>query len=534
MRLETDPSEVLFAAHKILSYQGRHKAAHILRNLVEHPETDSAPEEEKERPLSPEQALSQFISSGSAKGDMQDWRNLALSQGSKLIPTVKAVEQAKLLCYPEGMVFTHISGEVPLQSLLNHTFQRLVTLHGDKVDQLPASVKEIKSLVKAGMDGMGGHSQYKQGYTDDTQVGSDGQSFMACVVPIHLDDGEAGLIWENEVPNSTFFCRVLKFAFLKETKQLVQEFYENLQEQIDNLTPTPCITPSSRKILVRHKVCTTMVDGKICGILTDTGNRRCHVCRVTYSRINDIDYVLGLQYDEDRLTFGASILHAYMRIFDNLMHISCKQDIKQYEVSKKSWEATVVQARKFLIQTEFKKEMNLLVDFPRPNGGTSTDGNTARKFFKEHEKGADILQLDRLLVRRLSVILRTLSCRHPIDADKFEIYAIDTARLYVTHYSWYPMAPTLHKILIHGAAFVRKSPCAVAALSEEAQESLNKVFRNFREHFTGKISRLATNEDIFKRLSIFSGPIISSLRMKNRKNEVELDDEVKALLLSWD
>ena len=85
--------------------------------------------------------------------------------------------------------------------------------------------------------------------------------------------------------------------------------------------------------------------------------------------------------------------------------------------------------------------------------------------------------------------LCVLSCKHPIDPDKLEIYCKDTFKTYVTHFKWYPMSAAVHKMIVHSHQVVRDKPVPIGLLSEEAQESRNKDVKNFREHFTRKYSR---------------------------------------------
>jgi len=63
-----------------------------------------------------------------------------------------------------------------------------------------------------------------------------------------------------------------------------------------------------------------------------------------------------------------------------------------------------------------------------------------------------------------------------IDADKFDKYASETAKLYVDLYSWYYMPASVHKILIHGKNIIESFLFPIGDLSKEAQEARNKDF----------------------------------------------------------
>jgi len=87
--------------------------------------------------------------------------------------------------------------------------------------------------------------------------------------------------------------------------------------------------------------------------------------------------------------------------------------------------------------------------------GTTNDGNTARKFFKNAETSAIITGLDVRLIQRFANILYAISSHHEINSKTFKSYTLETAKLYVSLYPWYYMPSSVHKILIHGADIVQ-------------------------------------------------------------------------------
>lgn len=101
------------------------------------------------------------------------------------------------------------------------------------------------------------------------------------------------------------------------------------------------------------------------------------------------------------------------------------------------------------------------------------------------------------------IILKTLSCKRKINATKFENYCMDTAKLFISLYSWYHMPITVHKVLI------RRSLLPISFYSEEAIEARHKDAKKIRLTHTRKKSELCTNEDLFKRLLLTSDPLIS-------------------------
>lgn len=67
-----------------------------------------------------------------------------------------------------------------------------------------------------------------------------------------------------------------------------------------------------------------------------------------------------------------------------------------------------------------------------------------------------------------------MSSGHDVNVKKFKQYALETAKLFVDTYPWYPMLITVHKILIHGPQIIESDLLPVGQLFEDAQETRNK------------------------------------------------------------
>lgn len=161
-------------------------------------------------------------------------------------------------------------------------------------------------------------------------------------------------------------------------------------------------------------------------------------------------------------------------------------------------------------------EMGLHVDKPIPNGGNSNDGNTAQKAFLNIELFASILEVDLELLRNLHNILIAINCEFAIDAEKFKKFSDNTIRLYMLHYPWYPMSPTLHKILVHGSQIIAASVVPVGCLGENASEARNKFYKRDRRIHARHNSRANNMLDVFQRSIDSSDPLISSIHIKKR------------------
>lgn len=175
--------------------------------------------------------------------------------------------------------------------------------------------------------------------------------------------------------------------------------------------------------------------------------------------------------------------------------------------------------------------MGPIVDKPQPGSGTSNDGNTARRFFRNSKQSSDITGINEELIRRFCVILETIASGYDINLEAFRLYTAETKTLYMELYPWYFMPVTVHKILVHSTEIIKSCILPIGQLSEEAQEARNKDLRKFREGHTRKKSRISTNQDLLSMLLVSSDPLISSLRKLPVKKSGSLSPQVINLLL---
>lgn len=237
--------------------------------------------------------------------------------------------------------------------------------------------------------------------------------------------------------------------------------------------------------------------------------------------------------DEDMYSFGISPLHSWIRAFECLLHISYKLNIKKWQARTKEDKESVA-FRKAHIQKRFKNELGLLVDMPKQTAGNTNDGNTARRFFRNPELSAKITGIDIQLIRRFLVILETLSCELEIDAERFQLYAEETRKLYFEHYSWYYLPPSIHKILVHSKKIIESCILPLGQLAEEAQEANNKEYRRNQEYFSRKTSRKDTNKDVLNRFLLASDPLLSCKSQGFQRKRHKLPTETITLLKAPD
>ena len=111
-----------------------------------------------------------------------------------------------------------------------------------------------------------------------------------------------------------------------------------------------------------------MIDGKVCNAATNTtSKRRCYICGQTSKDFKD----LNKKKTESRetLKFGPSILHAKIRFFESLLHISYKIPIKKWQARTEE-DKKIVAETKQKIQNAYKDKLGLLVDIPKAGFGS--------------------------------------------------------------------------------------------------------------------------------------------------------------------
>ena len=87
--------------------------------------------------------------------------------------------------------------------------------------------------------------------------------FMISLVPLRitLSTNVDSVVWNNDRPSSTRHCRALKFAFLKETADVIRAEKLRVDEEIEKLVETTVLI-GNRRFKVNHKLMFTMIDGK--------------------------------------------------------------------------------------------------------------------------------------------------------------------------------------------------------------------------------------------------------------------------------
>lgn len=490
----------------------------------------SSKTENNYKTFDPDTALALITQAKLSKYQYEVIRKATKDLGMSIFPSYNKILTAKKQCYPDNVCITETSAEVTLQNLLDHTTKRIFLT---KLNLEIHNIKEHGLVLhsKWGCDGASGQSEFKQKFSDQNPNFSDANLFMTSVVPLEmtLANGYSVKIWTNTRPSSTRFCRALKFQFQKETPQLIRDEKSRVEQEIEELCDT-IIHLGDNEINITHKLHFTMIDGKVAQAVTDTAScSNCVVCGAKPSEMNDFSKLDLKTPNQEALNLGMSTLHARIRCMEYILHLS-------YNLPFEAWRTTdatrsIREERKKQIQKDFFEKVGIKIDVVKQGSGTTNDGNTSRRFFGNPALTSEITKIDKELIYRLSVILETICCNFPVNAEKFGSYAEETAKLAISLYPWYYMPSSVHRILLHGKDIIQNAALPIGSLSEEAQECRNKEYKYYRIHHSRKCSRLATNEDVFHMTMISSDPYISFIRPEPKKKCIPLKQDTLDLLL---
>ncbi|XP_069685850.1 uncharacterized protein [Periplaneta americana] len=533
LRETVDTEELTFATQMKLRACGKPDASKVLKEITKSPKRAtkyrkaySSSLQEKRGQLSPLQALSMFVEAGLSRRQYE----IVRASDKTLYPCYSVLQKAKKDCYPvpESYQVTATCAEINLQDLLNHTVARLLLYLQEVVQTLSEDeCNTLELITKWGCDGSQ-QTQFKQKF--ETDIDSDANIFQSSLVPLQLVCGTdiKKVIWKNPTPSSPRYCRPIKIRFVKESADLTREEIGYLESKIVTLNETK-IEINGRNLVIKHTLILTMIDAKICNAATNTtSTMKCYICGATSKEFNSLSN--RREADQSTFKFGLSTLHARIRLFESLLHLSYKLPLKKWQLSTKN-DKEIYKQRKTDIQNQFKNRMGIIVDVPKPGSGNSNDGNTSRRFFMDPALSAEITGMNVELIYRFRVILEVISSGHKVDTLKFAAYTMDTAKLYVQLYSWHPMTPTMHKILIHGPTVIENALLPIGQLSEEAAEARNKHFRSYRQNYARKFSRESCNLDIINRLLLSSDPLLTSMRPTPRKRTKPFLKETTEMLL---
>ena len=367
---------------------------------------------------------------------------------------------------------------------------------------------------KVGADGSGSMGSYNVRETRSGLI-QDSSIYNVALTPVSLRTEDGKILWLNPVPNSPYLTRPIFCGFVKETHDIIIEHFYNVQAQQANLEAKDVSIDGGKKIRVKPLISTTMFDGKSTVEISKklTGKAisylTCHICGCRGSDFNKpIIYRSNNDLDPALLDLGPSSLHCTMRSMEGLFNLGVRAKIGP-NLPMSSPEFISV---KESFKSAFKERLNLKLYAVHPIHGSSNDGNAARDFFANEHITADILGLPVELISGFRDLNNILSnTKQHYDLVDFEIKARRIFKILTESPEFEglnTMSPTMHRIIVHGAAFIKhfqnKTRDPIGALSESALESRNKHTRSFRKDHSWRGSLKQSIKDIGIRLLVTS------------------------------
>ncbi|CAH1987322.1 unnamed protein product [Acanthoscelides obtectus] len=181
------------------------------------------------------------------------------------------------------LLLRSVINEVDLQELLQKTAESILEII--KFEERDCRTKVI---CKWGFDGSSGHSQYKQKFSD--LENTDEFLFLVAMTALRLIDMETNkVLWKNESPSSTLYCRPIKFLFKKENANLVRNTEKEIITKNENLIPIEIKTKEGHSYIIEVDMMLTMLDGSVGNVLSETNSTmKCIICGATPKDMNTL------------------------------------------------------------------------------------------------------------------------------------------------------------------------------------------------------------------------------------------------------
>lgn len=115
-------------------------------------------------------------------------------------------------------------------------------------------------------------------------------------------------------------------------------------------------------INIEHKLFFTMIDGKTFNVLADnSSSMRCYICNAKPVEMNNLNLRHSKVVNDEFYSFGLSSLHAWIRCFECLLHISYNMSFKKWSARSQS-EKDMRENKKREVQNKFRTILGLNVD----------------------------------------------------------------------------------------------------------------------------------------------------------------------------
>ena len=550
-----DDQDALFKALcQVLRKKGHSAAANSIEKIQQDPDEvgkqikkylDKTEEEE----MSVIASLALLLRNNLSQRSYKDIR----TRTKNVLSSWHELDKLKAEIIPEGIVATRNNVMVPMQSMLNMTVSRilldpLISNQIYKFKEDNGGEIKVYLIFKYGLDGnTGGMMPQNEGAYDDEdpELRRDpGKMLVSSMVALQLIvivDHVIEIVYSNGLYNSNFSVRPLRHWYVAENDITLGVECARLDEEVENLEDLDI----GNGIKVGFLPIDSCNDMKIVSFKMKQASSRCSHCGATPSERQDPNLMFRAK-PEALALMCVSVLHFGPRTMENFLNIGFRQDFEAWQ-RRTPEQKELAKERKKIIQANFKRELSLAICEPRSGGlGSSNTGNTARKAFNHPHffavqiiKNPDqnvmrVARCSRLITmtRNIWIVLR--SCMK-VNVDKLQDYCDIARKIYEGLWDWYPMSPTLHKVLCHIREIIQYFPPTITSgmLSEEATETANKDIKNFIEHHAPQHDLTARNLSVFTRFIVRSDPEVLAHefpRKITKSNQEEYPEEVREML----
>lgn len=286
-------------------------------------------------PHSLDSAFALFLENDFSKAQWDRLVNDSKKQNAPIYPSYYKLDKVMKQCRPTVYrVENEMCVEVTFQVMANLTAERLVTAVGTEW-----STKDLNNLVLIcayGFDSSSGFNNPHQKFNEAENVSlkSELSLFASTFILVGLITGSKTRMWINPTPQSIRFCRPLRIAIEKETKDTILAEKNRLENEVKELAPHCFLLENGERVTVNFDAYFTMIDGKCLNyVLENPATIRCPVCYLTMDHFNK-ECDCNVEIPTSNLTHGIANLHCEIKALEQLIKLACRLPLQVWTVRK--------------------------------------------------------------------------------------------------------------------------------------------------------------------------------------------------------
>ncbi|KAJ8670022.1 hypothetical protein QAD02_001281 [Eretmocerus hayati] len=449
---------------------------------------------------------------------------LQKKRAHNIYPSYRTIKEAMKECLPPQIQGSEKEVFAPLQQVANKTSERLCESIATEWSE--EALKRVKLTFSGSFDGATGYSSsHQKCASPDDECNDVIQTiFVSSLTPLQLISESVTdsntYTWLNSTPASYRYCRPLRVAFEKETKETISREYHRITSEIHRLQPHRFRMASGKDVKVTFECHLTMCYGECVNcILQLAPSERCSICERSTHEFGDKESSFYIEEGSKSSDLGFALVHAEMKMFEYLLHLSYQLEIEvskvlqEYRDDFDAWRSVRIE--------NVEEELGIKTVQVTQGRRITNTGNLARRCFKEPQKFAACLKLDECFIVDLADILILFKTKERVDYTLLEEHCW---RVYWKHYELYPWAHmnvAIHELLMHGCRVAKKLPLPICYFSEDSQQAWHKFFRPNMVKYARQFSKAAQILDVYRRAMYQSDPLISNILLKQRSKHLE-------------